>query len=66
MQDGTRFSEANRNLLDLSHKKILKQHNIDFVEIRGNWQQRFEKAVEQIERIIKMNENNALQIKIRV
>lgn len=45
VQDGTRLDETNRNLLDLSHRKILKQHNIDIVEIRGNWEQRFEKAI---------------------
>jgi HTH-type transcriptional repressor of NAD biosynthesis genes len=54
VQDGTRLSETDRNLLDLSHRKILKQHNIDFIEIRGNWEQRFEKAVEQINNIIKV------------
>ena len=61
VQDGTRLCETDRNLLDLSHREILKQHNIDFIEIKGNWEQRFEKAVEQIERIIKeksMSENN--------
>jgi len=51
VQDGTRLSETDRNLLDLSHREILKQHNIDFVEIKGNWEQRFEKAVEQIDKI---------------
>jgi len=52
VQDGTRLSETDRNLLDLSHREVLKQQNMDFVEITGNWEQRFEKAVEQIDKII--------------
>ena len=56
VQDGTRLSETDRNLLDLSHRGILKQHNIDFVEIKGNWEQRFEKAVEQIDKKIRKND----------
>ena len=55
VQDGTRLSETDRNLLDLSHREILKQHKIDFVEIKGNWRQRFEKAVEEIDKIITVN-----------
>ncbi len=52
LQDGTRLSEAERNLLDLSHRQVLTDHNIDIVEISGNWKQRFEKAVEQINKLI--------------
>jgi len=55
VQDGTRLCETDRNLLDLSHRKILKQYNIDFVEITGNWEERFEKAVEQIDKITVKN-----------
>lgn len=33
LQDGTRLSEAERNLLDLSHRNVLTDHNIDIVEI---------------------------------
>ena len=47
-QDGTRLSELERNLLDLSHRQILADHNIKIVEITGNWEDRFQKAVEQI------------------
>lgn len=53
VQDGTRLDETKRDLLDLSHREILRQHNIDLVEIRGNWEQRFERAVEEIDRIIR-------------
>ena len=34
-----------RDLLDTFHRQILKEYNINLVEIRGNWEQRFEKAV---------------------
>ncbi|MEY4903311.1 MAG: Nicotinamide-nucleotide adenylyltransferase / Ribosylnicotinamide kinase [Bacteroidota bacterium] len=52
VQDGTRLSEVERNLLDLSHRQILEKHKIDIVEITGNWHQRVEKAVEEINKII--------------
>ena len=48
VQDGTRLSENDRNLLDISHRKLLKEHLIDFTEIRGNWEQRFDNAVKTI------------------
>ncbi len=51
-QDGTRLSEADRNLLDLSNRKILNDKNIKFIEIKGNWKQRFEQAIEQINKLI--------------
>lgn len=57
VQDGTRLSEIDRNLLDLSHRKILTQHNIDIVEITGDWEQRFEQAVTIINQTIKANDN---------
>ncbi len=56
VQDGTRLSENDRNLLDISHRKILKQHNIDFTEITGDWEQRFNKAVKTIKRQIEIND----------
>lgn len=52
LQDGTRLSETERNLLDLSHRQVLTDHKIDFVEIKGHWNGRFEKAVEQINILI--------------
>lgn len=55
LQDGTRLSEAQRNLLDLSHRQILTDHNIDIVEIKGDWEERFEKAVEQVNKLITTN-----------
>ena len=55
LQDGTRLSEAERNLLDLSHRQVLTDHNIDFIEIRGDWDERFDKAVVQINKLIAKN-----------
>lgn len=55
VQDGTRLSESDRNLLDISHRNILQQHNIDITEITGDWQQRFEKAVTTIKQMISTN-----------
>jgi HTH-type transcriptional repressor of NAD biosynthesis genes len=52
VQDGTRLSETDRNLLDISHRKILKQHHITLTEIAGNWEQRFENAVKAVNRLI--------------
>jgi len=52
LQDGTRLNETVRNLLDVSHRQVLTAHNINIIEINGNWQERFEKAVEQIDILI--------------
>ena len=52
VQDGTRLSEADRNLLDICHRKTLQEHGIELVEISGNWGERFTKAVEQINQLI--------------
>lgn len=51
VQDGTRLSEVERNLLDFSHRKVLKDHNIEIIEITGDWDERFEKAVEHINKL---------------
>lgn len=56
VQDGTRLSESERNLLDISHRQILLQHNIDFTEITGDWEQRFDKAVTTIKQLIETND----------
>ena len=55
LQDGTRLSEADRNLLDLSHRQVLTNHNIEIIEVKGDWDERFEKAVEQINKLIATN-----------
>lgn len=51
-QDGTRLNETRRNLLDLSHRQVLSRHNIDIIEINGDWDERFEKAVNEINKLI--------------
>lgn len=51
-QDGTRLDKSNRDLLDLSHRTILREKNIKFVEIEGDWEQRFKRALKEIELII--------------
>lgn len=52
LQDGTRLSESERNLLDLSHRQVLKDHHIEIIEVQGNWENRFKKVIEQINRLI--------------
>jgi len=61
LQDGTRLSETNRNLLDISLRHILKQYHINFVEIKGNWKQRFNKSVKLIDQLIKKSTGNTIQ-----
>jgi len=51
-QDGTRLNKTERDLLDQSHREVLAQHQIKFVEITGNWQKRFEHAVSEISKLI--------------
>ena len=52
LQDGTRLTEEDRNLLDISHRQILTEHNINFIEINGNWNNRFESSIEHINTLI--------------
>ncbi len=52
IQDGTRLNEEERNLLDISHRKILNDHQIPFIEIEGNWEKRFTSAINEINKII--------------
>jgi HTH-type transcriptional repressor of NAD biosynthesis genes len=51
-QDGTRLNKTDRDLLDQSHREILADHHINFVEISGNWRSRFEQAVSQVSKLI--------------
>lgn len=52
IQDGTRMNEKARNLLDKSHRATLKEHDINYVELLGDWEQRFEKALVEIDKLI--------------
>ncbi len=63
VQDGTRLSEHDRNLLDISHRQTLNEHNIDFVEINGDWEQRFKRALKEIELIIKKSKQGHNQVR---
>ena len=57
IQDGTRISEEERANLSLSHKKILAENGIKFFLIAGNWEERFHRACEIIDREIKKGDN---------
>ena len=50
IQDGTRLSENNRNQLNDSHLRKLKEHQINYHLIQGNWEERFEKMKEIVSR----------------
>ena len=52
IQDGSRLSEKDRNLLDASHRKVLWRHSIPYVEIAGNYEERFRMAVKSIQNIL--------------
>lgn len=51
VQDGTRLSEEQRNALDGSHRQILAEQGIRFVEISGTWEARFEQAIAAIRQL---------------
>lgn len=55
-QDGTRLSREERDNLDHSHRQVLQQQNISLIEIKGNWEERFQQAVEQIKLLIARKE----------
>lgn len=48
VQDGTRLSKEERNKLDASHREILNTSGIRFVEIKGDWLNRQDRAIELI------------------
>ncbi len=54
-QDGTRLSEAERNLLDISHRQALTDYKVEIVEIKGNWDERFAHSVIEINKLIVRN-----------
>lgn len=60
VQDGTRLSKNDRNLLELSHRALLKKNNIELKEITGNWEDRFEKAVDFISTLITVKNNKEI------
>lgn len=52
IQDGTRLSKAERNLLDLSHRRTLDKYQVCYEEITGDWEERFEKSVVLVEQLL--------------
>lgn len=52
IQDGTRLSKQERDLLDISHRQILADHHIEFTEIAGDWEDRFRMARLAIEQFL--------------
>jgi HTH-type transcriptional repressor of NAD biosynthesis genes len=52
VQDGTRLMEKDRDALDHYHRATLKQFNIKYEEITGNWDERFKRSVALIEKLI--------------
>ncbi|SHN10627.1 AAA family ATPase [Chitinophaga sp. CF418] len=60
IQDGTRLGEDDRNLLDLSHRRVLKKSGITYEEVRGDWDERFEQAVVLIEQLMQQRMENWL------
>jgi HTH-type transcriptional regulator, transcriptional repressor of NAD biosynthesis genes len=49
IQDGTRLNRRKRNQLEAVHRKTLDAAQIPYQMIEGNWENRFEKAVEWID-----------------
>lgn len=60
VQDGTRLELEARNLLDASHRQTLRKHQIDFVEISGSWESRFQQAVLAIAALLKKKRKRTL------
>ncbi len=58
IQDGQRLSEKKRNELDGFHRKMLDKERVKYTEINGNWKQRFEKAVTEVEKLINQKGRN--------
>lgn len=57
IQDGTRLEIDERNKLDESHRNILKEEKIDFLEISGSWEEREQMAIENIKKLIAVKKN---------
>ncbi len=52
IQDGTRLSMADRDLLNTFHRQELVNRGIKFELLSGSWEAKFERAMELIEQII--------------
>lgn len=63
VQDGTRFNEPQRNALDFSHREILVEYKINYVEVCGNWEERFFQSMVYIDELLKDNWMKKLYLK---
>jgi HTH-type transcriptional repressor of NAD biosynthesis genes len=50
-QDGTRLSKEEGDRLDSFHRQVLLEANINPIEIKGNWDERFQLAIAQIKKL---------------
>jgi HTH-type transcriptional regulator, transcriptional repressor of NAD biosynthesis genes len=52
VQDGTRLDKERRDILHEFHKRELAERNIFFEMVSGNWDERFAKSVQLVERLL--------------
>ncbi|MBD8083044.1 AAA family ATPase [Chryseobacterium caseinilyticum] len=52
IQDGSRLEIDRRNALDKSHRNVLKENGIAFIEISGSWDERLDEAKQYIKKLI--------------
>ena len=45
------MNERERNLLDQSHRKILKDHKINYIEIKGKYDERLHQSIVEINKL---------------
>jgi HTH-type transcriptional repressor of NAD biosynthesis genes len=55
VQDGTRLSKENRDALDLVNRQVMKESNIPFIEITGNYKERYDKVMDEIENFLSID-----------
>ncbi len=52
IQDGTRLAVENRNALDISHRETLRHFGIRYETVSGDWENRFQKSLELIYKLL--------------
>jgi HTH-type transcriptional repressor of NAD biosynthesis genes len=58
VQDGTRLSLEDRNALSIHHKKKFEEAGVPIISVLGNWDERFEKAIDIIDRLVLKKSGN--------
>lgn len=53
VQDGTRLSKRQRDLLDQSHRNILAKYKVSMMELSGSWEQRNLTAIQAVNTLLK-------------